>query len=146
MMVIITHEPSKEAPANTPEIDCLTSIIFFEARGESRLGQKAAAAVAINRSKNRNKSICDVMYESKQFEFTKHTQQELNLMKRREIRTWNIIHKRAIQWYNEPVQMNFDHFLNEGTVMKRYGRLPRWYYAGHNHTKIGNHTFLSLNS
>lgn len=63
--------------------DCLTANIFFEAKGESIKGKKAVAAVTYNRlykstreSTYRNKNICSVVYEPKQFSWTHQQQPE----------------------------------------------------------------------
>jgi hypothetical protein len=60
------------------EKDCLTTGIYFEARGESAIGQKAVAEVIIARTRvpGRPRSICGVVYEGShrktgcQFSFT----------------------------------------------------------------------------
>ena len=47
------------------EKNCLATAIYFEARGESQLGQKAVAEVVLARTRahDRPKSICGVVYE-----------------------------------------------------------------------------------
>lgn len=47
------------------EKNCLATAIYFEARGESQLGQKAVAEVVLarTREKDRPKTICGVVYE-----------------------------------------------------------------------------------
>jgi spore germination cell wall hydrolase CwlJ-like protein len=49
------------------EIKCLAEAIYFEARGESRLGQIAVAQVVINRVKDPAypKTICGVVYQNR---------------------------------------------------------------------------------
>lgn len=51
---------------------CLAQNIYFEARGESRLGQEAVAWVTLNRVMDpaRPKTICAVVWESSQFSWT----------------------------------------------------------------------------
>lgn len=49
---------------------CLTANIYYEARGENLLGQQAVAQVTINRSKVKQKPICDVVTEKHQFSWT----------------------------------------------------------------------------
>lgn len=46
---------------------CLALAIYHESRGESEQGQYAVAEVVVNRSIERNKTICDVIYEPRQF-------------------------------------------------------------------------------
>lgn len=51
---------------------CLAQNIYFESRGESRLGQEAVAWVTLNRvmDPNRPKTICAVVWEDNQFSWT----------------------------------------------------------------------------
>lgn len=54
-------------------IACLANVIWHEARGESQQGQLSVALVVLNRATKRNKSICEVMKELKQFSwYAKH--------------------------------------------------------------------------
>lgn len=54
------------ADANENEIRCLASAIYFEARGEGRLGQLAVAQVILNRAKDPAypNTICGVVYQN----------------------------------------------------------------------------------
>ena len=56
----------------TEELYCLAQNIYFEARGESRLGQMAVAWVTLNRVEDKNypDTICDVVWEKNQFSWT----------------------------------------------------------------------------
>lgn len=49
---------------------CLALNIYFEARGESLDAQLLVAESAINRSTDRNQSICDVVYDDYQYSWT----------------------------------------------------------------------------
>jgi len=51
---------------------CLAQNVYFEARGESRLGQEAVAWVTLNRVMDpaRPKTICAVVWEDSQFSWT----------------------------------------------------------------------------
>lgn len=55
-------------------LECLTKNIYYEARGESLKGKFAVAHVTINRSKTRNKPICGIVYEARQFSWTHQKQ------------------------------------------------------------------------
>ena len=50
---------------------CLALTIYHESRGEPVSGQYAVAEVVVNRSQERNLSICDVVYEKNQFSWVK---------------------------------------------------------------------------
>lgn len=56
----------------TNELLCLAAAIFFEARGEPHTGQELVAEVVMNRVKHERfpDTVCDVVYEDKQFSFT----------------------------------------------------------------------------
>ena len=51
---------------------CLALAIYFEARGENLMGQKAVAQVVINRVEDARypDTVCGVVWEPKQFSFT----------------------------------------------------------------------------
>jgi N-acetylmuramoyl-L-alanine amidase len=51
-------------------IVCLALNIYFEARGESIDGQLLVAEVTLNRAKNRQQTICEVVWDKKQFSWT----------------------------------------------------------------------------
>jgi spore germination cell wall hydrolase CwlJ-like protein len=59
----VSNQPSYSAYLK--EKNCLATAIYFEARGESQLGQKAVAEVVLarTRSPERPKTICGVVYE-----------------------------------------------------------------------------------
>lgn len=54
------------------ELTCLAKNIYHEARGEPLVGQLAVAQVTLNRvrSKEFQKTVCDVVYANKQFSWT----------------------------------------------------------------------------
>ena len=58
--------------AENPELRCLAKNMYHEARGESFEGQVAVALVTLNRVKSKHypNSICEVVYQHKQFSWT----------------------------------------------------------------------------
>ena len=48
---------------------CLASTLYLEARGESFKGQLEVAAIIVNRAELKQKSICSIVREPKQFAF-----------------------------------------------------------------------------
>ena len=50
---------------------CLALTVFFEARGEPDEGKYAVAEVVVNRAKERNLTICEVVKEPGQFSWVK---------------------------------------------------------------------------
>ncbi len=68
--VVVHTQSSREAASSqgaapSKEENCLATAVYFEARGESRDGQKAVAEVVLARVRapNRPKTICGVVYE-----------------------------------------------------------------------------------
>lgn len=55
------------------EVECLAKNIYFESRGENRVGQMAVAWVTLNRTEHKNwpSTICKVVYQPHQFSWTK---------------------------------------------------------------------------
>ncbi len=63
------HEPTP-SPAVVSEWQCMLKNIYHEARGEGVEGMKAVALVTLNRAKQQNKTVCEVVYQRKQFSWT----------------------------------------------------------------------------
>lgn len=70
-----TPPPAPRLPRSVKNADqqkCLAQNIYFESRGESKLGQEAVAWVTLNRvmDPDRPNSICKVVWQSGQFSWT----------------------------------------------------------------------------
>jgi spore germination cell wall hydrolase CwlJ-like protein len=65
------HVPTQES-FDWREVTCLAQNIYFEARGESRVGQLAVAHVTMNRTRSVRypNSVCAVVYQKYQFSWT----------------------------------------------------------------------------
>ena len=63
------HNP---APSNAQatEFKCMLNNIYHEARGEGVEGMQAVALVTLNRAKQQDKTVCEVVYQRKQFSWT----------------------------------------------------------------------------
>lgn len=79
-------------PARRSDLDCLTTAVYYEARGESARGQAAVAQVVINRVKHPAfpKTVCDVVFQGAgrrgcQFSFAC----DGSMRRGREILAWN---------------------------------------------------------
>lgn len=108
------------------EIQCLTSNIYHEARGESYQGKYAVAAVTMNRA---TYSVCDAVYAKNQFSWTKHYSSTP-----RDIKAWEESFKVATRMYYEGSYFSATHYHNN-TVK------PSWAKKLKRIAKIGNHTF-----
>jgi spore germination cell wall hydrolase CwlJ-like protein len=75
MLLVFSVFSYKEQVAQLPtkqEFHCLVKNVYYEARGESKLGKEAVAIVTLNRVRHPDypKSICGVVYQKKQFSWT----------------------------------------------------------------------------
>ena len=55
------------------EFYCMLKNIHHEARGEGVEGMQAVALVTLNRAKQQDKTVCEVVYQRKQFSWTNTT-------------------------------------------------------------------------
>ena len=69
------------------QVYCLAEVIYLEARGEEKAGQRAVAHVVLNRSKKTKKTICQVVREPRQF--------QVNFRKSYVGKTWADVYKVA---------------------------------------------------
>ena len=63
------HQPVP-SPAVAAEWYCMLKNIYHEARGDSVEGMQAVALVTLNRAAQKNKTVCEIVYEHKQFSWT----------------------------------------------------------------------------
>jgi len=68
------------SPSDQAQVTCLALIVYYEARGESYIGQRAVAEVAINRTRSPKypSTICDVMFQHRQFSFVRGREKALS--------------------------------------------------------------------
>lgn len=128
------------------ELDCLTKVIWFEARGESKRGKILVANVVQNRTtygKPFATTVCDVVYQRNQFAWTrdskkkhisfktvakKHMKNEKNAV----MDTLNIAFMQML--FDKPVITSATHFCSVGERC-RFGNVKKL-------GKVGNHTFF----
>lgn len=111
--------------------ECLAKNIYHESRGETRLGQLAVAQVTLNRHRKTKKSICEVVYEPKQFSWTEDKPQ---------IRDFT-------SWIRSVVIAN--RVLEQGWALRNFPAThyhtievsPSWRLNLFEFKKIGNHIF-----
>lgn len=117
---------------NVPELNCLISNVYYEARGESIEGKIAVALVTLNRLEHKNypKTICDVVYQNKQFSWTnKYKYSEVS------VREWEASAEAAITAYlNRSILGYFD-----ATHYHNFTVAPNWKLK--KVTTINNHIF-----
>lgn len=114
---------------------CMAENIYFESRGESLKGQIAVGVVTMNRWKKvPHKSICDIVYESKQFSWVN------NKYHIQEINEWNAAVRNAKLVMDENITVDevkhATHF--HATYVK-----PKWAKKKTKLAMIGKHIFYA---
>jgi N-acetylmuramoyl-L-alanine amidase len=125
---------------------CLQQNIFFEARGESELGQRAVAWVTLNRVADSrwSESICEVVFANKQFSWTQNGKPNYpDWNDPIEVAAWDragelaeIVIMRWVLGHDDPTN-GADHF--HATSVK-----PAWRTAGERTARIDNHIFYRV--
>jgi spore germination cell wall hydrolase CwlJ-like protein len=135
------------------ELDCLTTNVFFEARGESLAGKRAVADVTINRTKHSaftgQDTVCKVVFARGQFSWTtqprKRTQRLLNGdfrgLKDSDVTAYHLSRKVSVEALGE----GYKPLLPRSVVsFHSLGVKPDWSSKMRFHTKIGKHRFYSF--
>ncbi len=123
----------------------LTATVAMEAEGESYKGKLAVAYVIINRAKQRNKFVSEVVLDPYDFSaWNTKGGRQLDLEKINEFSWWDSEKAAHSAYYGiekDPTQ-GADHYLNvELTRKLRGGTLPAWLLVMKRTAKIGLHTF-----
>ena len=132
---------------------CLALNVFHEARGESKAGQYAVALVTMNRAKEQNKPICDVVTAKKQFTWTnnglKHVKKSnkfigYKLKKEyipKDMKAWD----RAVQVAEYSLKGKVSDLTFGANHYYAFRKVsPYWSKQGHKTVVIGNHIFYHL--
>ena len=117
------------------ELRCLAMNIYFEARGESRRGQLAVAAVTLNRKRSPQypDSICAVVWQSRQFSWTNQSVWH----RPRNDRAWRFAMKLANKVYHNKVKLPV---VSATHFHARYVA-PEWSTQMKRVARIGKHLF-----
>ena len=126
--------PSRHARRHH-ELRCLAMNIYFEARGESRRGQLAVAAVTLNRKRSSHypDSICAVVWQSRQFSWT----HEPVWHRPRNDRAWRFAMKLANEVYHNKVKLP----VVRATHFHARYVAPEWSTQMKRVARIGKHLF-----
>lgn len=131
----------RQAAANARQGRCLAEAIYFEARGESAVGQRAVAEVVLNRVRSPfyPKSFCDVVYQGShlstgcQFTFTC----DGSLRHRPRGRAWqeaNLVAAQVMMGLSRPMTHRATHYHTNAVS-------PYWSASLVETTRIGAHIF-----
>lgn len=118
---------------------CLAQNIYFEARGESRLGQEAVAWVTLNRLMDpaRPKTICAVVWQDSQFSWTNDGLKDTPALDEAWTQAQNIASDITARW-----DSNID--PTQGSVMFHAARVnPDWADDFTKIVRIDDHVFYN---
>ena len=133
------------ASENPTDLQCLTTNIFFESRGESVKGMQAVAEVTLNRVKHPSfpDSVCGVVFQPKQFSWNSSSNKtyngDLRGLSEKDIAAYQSAKQIATAALSEgykPILPNWVvSFHNQGVS-------PTWARTMRKYGTIGNHTFF----
>ncbi len=134
---IIAYMPSQTAALEKTDLGCLALNIYHEARGESRQGQIAVAAVTLNRVRDTRfpDSVCAVVWQPRQFSWT-HT---LRSYFPTDMKAWKRSMKVAEVALEREVVAEYDNLLYYHSKQVR----PFWSHEKRFVARVGSHLFYS---
>jgi spore germination cell wall hydrolase CwlJ-like protein len=122
------------------QIECLAKNIYFEARDQSDLGQKAIAWVTLNRvhSKGYPSTICDVVWQDSQFSWTHDGKSDTPKNQEDWIRAKKLASLVYTRYYNPRTYKD----PTDGAIMfhATYAK-PYWRKSYERTIRIGDHIF-----
>ncbi|MYB35258.1 MAG: cell wall hydrolase [Gammaproteobacteria bacterium] len=135
----IYHESYGTGMSN--ELRCLALNIYHEARGESISGQKAIASVIMNRVRSQRypDSICEVVWQPKQFSWTIAHEKYHAVTDPRAWKVALIIAQRTLAGYEYAR-------VGEATHYHASSVAPYWAAYGNFVVKIGDHIFYEMDA
>jgi N-acetylmuramoyl-L-alanine amidase len=129
--------PTQTVALEKTQLGCLALNIYHEARGESRQGQTAIAAVTLNRvqSKKFPSTICGVVWQPRQFSWT-HTQSNYYPT---DMASWQAAMKIARNSLDKKVVADYEN------ILFYHSKKVRPYWTKHKRfvARVGSHLFYS---
>ncbi len=133
--------------AEKAELHCLASNVYFEARGEQRLGQLAVAMVTMNRVESRRfpNSICRVVWQKRQFSWTHDGKSDRPTDKKAWSRAKEVADFIFHKYTDYNAFSNGAQDLTQGALHYYAPKLaaPRWARSKEVTRQIGGHLFLA---
>lgn len=120
------------------ELNCLAKNVYFEARGEPDDGKLAVAIVTLNRARDKQfpNSICEVVYQNKQFNWTFDGKSDVPKNKK----AW----KKSVEIALKAIY-NKDSYNKDILFFHAAYSSPYWKTHFQRVMKIGNHIFYARN-
>lgn len=135
--------PSEPAPAAAllripaePDVRCLTTAIYHEARGEPEIGQQAVAHVVLNRTRGSKwpSKICEVVYQPFQFTDIEKAKPDLQSSEWKTARRIAIL---ALEGRSFDPTSGATFYFAHNKIAE-----PKWAKAKNVLVRLFNHTFL----
>jgi spore germination cell wall hydrolase CwlJ-like protein len=124
--------PPPNSILDPEQVNCLSQVIFHEARNQSQLGQRAVGTVVLNRAKQANKSICEITNSKNQFAPSKEIKDQ---------QSWNISYTLAQYLMSEYHSKNFFDVTYGSTYFHTGKVRPVWSKKMEYVTQIEDHLF-----
>lgn len=133
VLVAVTSQPVG-AKAETNEVVCLAKNIYFESRGEALAGKLAVAQVTLNRVKHKQfpKTVCEVVYQPRQFSWTANKRQMI-----RDAKAW----RESLEIARSAVGSGITELRGFTAIYFHSGRKPPDWGKVRLVAKIGKHKF-----
>ena len=151
MLAMTTH-----ANLQDQDIRCLVSNLFFEARGEGVKGMQAVSNVTINRVRSTKypNSICAVVFQRKQFSWTKQEQwSTIEQVLRGDIGASKRFNQKDVVGYYQALEIASKAVLNPSRAIVVVPEDTLWYHAEYVRPswasrlkkikKVGKHVFYT---
>jgi spore germination cell wall hydrolase CwlJ-like protein len=132
-------------PVDEDSVLCMTQNIYFEARSESKKGRAAVAFVTMNRVESSKfpNTICDVVWDRKQFSWTHDGKSDWPAKNKIEMKAWKECKQMAYTFlYFWPTLKYMDH-TNKSTHYHADHISPFWNVAYNESARIGSHIFYN---
>lgn len=124
------------------DLGCVALNIYHEARHEPTKGKLAVALVIMNRATQRNMSMCEVVFERKQFSWASNALDEHGKLLPEYLPTDNPYWTEAKRIASEVMYSRVSDFTHGATFYHTdYIRKPRWAYRMRPAGKWGHHLF-----
>lgn len=139
MMVMLAGMVPNDTEALTDtEMGCLALNVYHEARGESKRGQLAVAAVTMNRVRSTRfpDNVCAVVWQYKQFSWT-HTQSNYYPT---DLKAWKQARKIARQALDQEVVAQYRNLLYYHSKKVN----PYWSKQKRFVARVGSHLFYTI--
>ena len=130
------HAPAPSV-AQVNDTLCMLKNIYHEARGEGVEGMQAVALVTMNRARQQDKTVCEVVYQRKQFSWT-NTAKGRNKPVTGNINTAYDIASQAVSGVLDDITGGATHYHTKKVK-------PVWRKALDKATVINNHIFYRKN-